>query len=62
MKISIGKTVICGRSRLRKKLQNGARLGYNKTKPALYGYVLGCYDSHWFGICVYRNSAEAQRL
>lgn len=58
MKAQIGKITICTKKRLFKKLAQAMTKGYNKTNPKLYYYVMGCYDSHWFGICVYRNNND----
>lgn len=58
MKIQLGKVTICTRSRLRKKLFEAMQNGMKERMPVEYGYVLGAYDSHIFGICIYRNSSK----
>lgn len=55
MKIFIKNVTICTRGYLRKQLENAILNGFDKSRPKLYGYVLGVYDAHWFGICIYRN-------
>ena len=56
MRIRIGKVTICNRGRLKRKLLEAKEKGFDKIKPMTYGYVLGAYDSHWFGVCIYRGS------
>ncbi len=56
MRIQIGNLTICNVGRVRRKLQEAKANGWDKENPMLYGYVVGCADSHWFGICLYRNS------
>ena len=58
MKIQLGKVTICSRNRLRKKLLEAMTNGTKEKQPVEYGYVLGAYDSHIFGICIYRNSSK----
>lgn len=58
MEIQVKKINICTRKSLKKKLIEGKKMGYDELAPHIYYYVMGCYDSHWFGICVYRNSIK----
>ena len=58
MKIQIGKTVLCTRNRLKKKLIEAKKEGADESRTKWYYYIVGCYDSHWFGLCLYRNNID----
>lgn len=55
MRLQIGNVTIANVGRLRNKLKEAKANGWDKENPKLYYYIVGCADSHWFGICVYRN-------
>ncbi len=55
MRFIIGEKVICNKGRLEKILLEAYESNTNEFKPNLYHYLLGCYNSSWFGICIYNN-------
>lgn len=56
MKLKIFGITISSASRVYERIIEARIKGYNKTRPELYYYVLGVWDSRIFGICVYRNA------